>query len=225
MRFTRAGRCPSLAVMPTLLCYGDSNTHGTPPIADMVERDPRYAPDVRWPGVCAATLGSDWTLIEEGLGGRTAQFPDPIMGDHMDGRLGLKIALNSHVPIDMLTIMLGTNDVKMRYGANPEAIAGGMAALLDIALQIDLQAKHGGFDILLICPPPVEEVGVLAGEFYGGAAKSRALPDLYRRLAEARGIGFLDAGACIAVSPVDGVHFDATAHAALAGAVAAAVAE
>jgi len=206
--------------MPTLLCYGDSNTHGTPPIADMVKRDPRFAPDVRWPGVCAANLDPDWTLIEEGLGGRTAQFPDTIMGDHMDGRLGLKIALNSHVPIDMLTIMLGTNDVKMRFGASPKAIAGGIAALLDIALQMDIQAKHGGFDILLICPPPVEETGVLAGEFYGGAAKSRALPALFRKLADGRGVHFMDAGAHIAVSPVDGVHYDATSHATLGKAVA-----
>lgn len=210
--------------MPTLLCYGDSNTHGTPPIADLVIRDPRFAPDVRWPGVCAAGLGPDWTLIEEGLGGRTAQFPDTIMGDHMDGRLGLKIALNSHVPIDMLAIMLGTNDVKMRFGASPETIAGGIAALLDIALQVELQAKHGGFDILLICPPPVEEAGVLAGEFYGGPAKSRALPAWLAPLAAARGVQFVDAGAHIAVSPIDGVHFDAAAHAALGKAAASHVA-
>ena len=210
--------------MPTLLTFGDSNTHGTPAISDLILRDPRFGLGVRWPTVCAAALGPEWTLVEEGLPGRTAQFPDPVMGDHMDGRTGLKIALASHGPIDWLTIMLGTNDVKARFGASPETITGGIAALLDIALGVEAQDRHGGFDILLICPPPVEEVGVLAGEFFGGGEKARALPLLYRALAEARGIRFLDAGQHISVSPVDGIHYDADAHDTLGRAVAAALA-
>lgn len=206
--------------MPTLLCFGDSNTHGTVPIADLVHRDPRLAPDIRWPGVCGAALGPDWTVIEEGLPGRTAAFPDPVMGDHMDGRTGLKIALSSHGPIDWLTIMLGTNDVKTRFGATPEAITGGVASLLDIALGADIQAKHGGFKILLICPPPVAEVGVFAGEFFGGTDKSKALVPLFAALATARGCALLNASAHITTSPVDGIHYCADMHEKLGHAVA-----
>lgn len=209
----------------TLLCFGDSNTHGTMPFALMDEPRRRHGADVRWPCVAARHLGPDWTLVEEGLPGRTAQFPDPVMGPHMDGRTGLRIALESHGPIDVLALMLGTNDVKAMFGATPDMVVAGIAALLNIAKAPEMQARHGGFRILLICPPPVQEVGCLAGMFFGGREKSLALPGRCRALAEALGTGFLDAGVLIRVSPVDGVHYGAAEHATLGGAAAAAIAE
>ncbi|MGC5198594.1 GDSL-type esterase/lipase family protein, partial [Aphanothece microscopica] len=205
--------------MPHLLAFGDSNTHGTPPIRVRGVYE-RFGADVRWPTRAAAALGPGWTLAEEGLPGRTAQWDDPVMGAHMNGQTGLKIALQSHGPLDVMTLMLGTNDVKMRFGATPDRIMGGIASLLDIALGLEMQARHPGLRVLVICPPPVRETGVLAGEFWGGAEKSRALAPLLAALAAARGQPFLDAGEVIATSPVDGVHFDPAAHAALAVAVA-----
>ncbi|MFN7225271.1 MAG: SGNH/GDSL hydrolase family protein [Paracoccaceae bacterium] len=208
--------------MPFLLTFGDSNTHGTPPI---IERGAyhRFGPDVRWPHLCWRALGSGWELAEEGLPGRTAQFSDPVMGDHMNGQDGLKIALQSHGPVDVLTIMLGTNDVKARFSATPESVTAGMAGLVDIALSLEMQARHGGFKVLLICPPPVEEVGPIAGEFLGAAERSRGLAVRYQALATARGIGFLNAGDVIAVSTQDGIHFESDSHQALALAVAEAI--
>jgi lysophospholipase L1-like esterase len=203
--------------MTTVLCFGDSNTHGTPPIETLGAYG-RYGSDVRWPCVMARSLG--WDLIEEGLPGRTAQFADPVMGRHMDGRDGLKIALESHGPIDWLVLMLGTNDVKARYGASPEMITGGIAALLDIAQSPDMQTRHNGFSVLLICPPPVLEQGPIADQFYGGRQRSLELPLTYHALARARRARFLDAGRVIEVSAEDGVHFGPAAHAALGHAVA-----
>lgn len=207
----------------TLLCFGDSNTHGSPPMHEIAEPYRRFGADVRWPQVACRALGPDWQLAEEGLPGRTAQFDDPVMGPHLNGREGLRIALQSHGPIDVLTIMLGTNDTKACFGASPEMITGGVAGLVNIALTVEMQARHGGFSVLLICPPPVEEVGCLAGVFYGGHARSTALSPLYQGLAGALGIGFLDAGKVVKVSPIDGVHYDAAGHEALGQAVAAAV--
>lgn len=208
--------------MPVLLTYGDSNTHGTPPIVNRAEYH-RFVAATRWPTRAVRALGAGWALVEEGLPGRTAQFADPVMGAHMNGQDGLKIALQSHGPIDVMTLMLGTNDVKTRFGATPEAITGGIAGLLDIALGVEMQTRHGGFKVLLICPPPVREVGPIAAEFFGSAVKSAALPPLYASLAAARGIGFLDAGQHIAVSGVDGIHYEPEAHAVLADVVAEAV--
>ena len=207
----------------TLLCFGDSNTHGSPPI---VTRGlyARFDPASRWPCVAQSALEPDWTLIEEGLPGRTAQFEDAVMGAHMDGRVGLKIALCSHGPIDLLTIMLGTNDVKTRFGATAAQVTAGIAGLLDIAMGDEMQTRHGGFKVLLICPPPVLEQGPIRMEFIGARAVSLALPPLYAALAAARGIGFFDAGSVIAVSPVDGIHYDAATHRVLGAAVAQAVA-
>ena len=145
------------------------------------------------------------------------------MGDFMDARIGLRIALQSHGPLDVMTLMLGTNDIKTRFGATPRMVTAGIACLLDIALSVEMQTRHGGFQILLICPPPVLEQGPIAGEFFGSRDTSLALPPLYQALAEARGCAFLDAGKVIEASPVDGIHFEAGAHVALGAAVAAAV--
>ncbi|TNC71805.1 SGNH/GDSL hydrolase family protein [Rubellimicrobium roseum] len=204
--------------MPILLCFGDSNTHGTPPIVTRGEYA-RFDADTRWPRVAARRLPG-WEVVEEGLPGRTAQFPDPVMGAHMDGREGIKIALQSHGPIDAMTLLLGTNDVKTRFGATPEKVAAGIAGLLDIAMGPEMQTRHGGFRVLLICPPPVLEQGPIASEFTGARAVSRQLAPLYRALAEARGAAFLDAAEVIEVSPQDGIHFEAEAHHALGAVVA-----
>ncbi len=203
----------------TLLCFGDSNTHGSPPIVTRGEAYHRFDADTRWPRLVASIL-PDWEVTEEGLPGRTAQFPDPVAGAHMDGREGLKIALQSHGPIDALAIMLGTNDTKTRFGATPEKITAGIASLLDIAMGLEMQQRHGGFRILVICPPPVLEQGPIRSEFVGAREVSLKLPALYAVLAEARGVGFIDAGALIQVSPVDGIHLEPDAHRKLGKAVA-----
>ena len=208
--------------MPVLLTFGDSNTHGTPPIIDRAEYR-RFGAGVRWPTVTHAALGAGWELAEEGLPGRTAQYDDPVMGDIMNGRPALRMALQSPGPIDVMTLMLGTNDVKTRFATQPEQVVAGIAGLLDVAMSLEYQARHGGFRILLICPPPVVETGPIKTEFWGGAARSQALAPLYANLARSRGVGFLDAGQVIAVSPIDGVHFDEDAHAKLGRAVADAI--
>ncbi|MCX7301462.1 MAG: SGNH/GDSL hydrolase family protein [Rhodobacterales bacterium] len=208
----------------TLLCFGDSNTHGSPPLQRLGEPYRRFDAATRWPRLALAALGSGWDLVEEGLPGRTSQFDDAVMGAHMNGVSGLKIALESHGPIDVLTIMLGTNDVKTCFGATPSAVMGGIAGLLMVSQSLAMQDRHGGFKTLLICPPPVVETGCLKEIFWGGAATSQALPPLYKALAATWGVGFLDAGTVVSVSPVDGVHYEPEAHATLGAAVAAAVA-
>lgn len=206
--------------MPRLLTYGDSNTHGTLPITTRGVWQ-RYGADVRWPTRAVAELGPGWELIEEGLPGRTTAINDPVAGDHLNGQVGLKIALQSHGPLDLMTLMLGTNDVKGRMMADPARVLGGIQSLIDITASPDMAARHPGLKILLIAPPPVLERGVLANDFLGAPERARALAPLYRDYAARRGLDFLDAGEVIGVSEVDGVHLTAEQHAALARAVAA----
>lgn len=203
----------------TLLVFGDSNSHGSPPIVTPGEYL-RFDAQIRWPQVLLRALGDGWTLIEEGLPGRTTQFDDPIMGAHMNGQTGLRVALESHGPIDLLTIMLGTNDAKTRFNPTPERIVAGIAGLVDIALSEPMQTRHDGFEVLVICPPPVEEVGPIAGEFIGGAAVAAAVAPLLEDYCATRGVTFFDAGTVIEVSPQDGIHFEPEAHQALGMAVA-----
>lgn len=208
----------------TLLAFGDSNTHGTTPTSAW-GMGGRFGPDERWPGVCANALGDGWNVVQEGLPGRTATpLPDPVMGAHMNGQLGLQIALASHAPIDVLAIMLGTNDCKAAFGLSAEGIAGAVAALLAIAKHPEIQDKHGGFDILLIAPPIVREEGTYVDGLWGASAKSAALPALYADLASHNGVAFLDASVLIQCCSEDGVHFDGAAHRTLGRAVAERVA-
>lgn len=203
----------------TVLTYGDSNTYGTPP-AHARGENRRYGPEVRWPGVVQSALGPDWTILEQGLPGRTTCLADPLMGAHMDGQPGLRIALESNGPIDILTIMLGTNDAQTHHARSAEQIVGGLASLLAIARSDPYQTRHGGFDILLIAPPPVLEQGTYRDTLLGAAEKSRAFAPMIAALAAHWGIAFLDAGTLIGSSPIDGLHFSAEDHAILGAAVA-----
>lgn len=205
--------------MPILLTFGDSNTHGTPPITTRGVYA-RYDAATRWPTRAAAQLGPDWALVEEGLPGRTTCFDDPMMGDHMNGTTGLRIALNSHGPLDYMVLMLGTNDVKARFGASPERIVAGFASLVDMALAPEMAGRHPHLKILLVAPPPVQELGPLAAEFLGAADKGAALAAALSNYAAARGLGFLDAGKVLETSKIDGIHFEPAGHAALAKAIA-----
>lgn len=214
---------PEIAVLGwgmarTVLTFGDSNTYGTPPMTGPGSAD-RFDAGTRWPRVMQSALGCD--LIEEGLPGRTAgPLSDPLMGAHMNGHLGLRIALQSHGPIDDLVVMLGTNDQKAHFGLSAEAIAGGVAGLLALATGDEYQDRHGGFDVLLICPPAVQELGFLAVQFNGAAAKSAQLPGLLAQQTDHWGAGFVDAGRHIATSAIDGVHLDPADHITLGRAVA-----
>lgn len=205
--------------MPTLLTFGDSNTYGTAPIAQRGVQQPRIAQ--RWPVVCGEALG--WDIVPEGLPGRTVARPCPVSGPHMDGRIGLFIALESHGPIDALAIMLGTNDFKAHFDIDAQTIAEDAGFLLDVALSEEMQTRHGGFEPFLIAPPTPFEAGEFAEDFKGVNEKASKLAAAYAEVAKARDVAFLDASTVIDCSPLDGIHFDETAHIALGKAVAALV--
>lgn len=99
--------------MKSILCYGDSNTYGLMP--DSPDRYPR---DVRWTGILQKKLGEDYYVIEEGLSGRTTLWDDPIE-EHKNGKKYLLPCLDSHKPVDLVILMLGTNDLKTRFSLTP----------------------------------------------------------------------------------------------------------
>ena len=111
-----------------VLCFGDSNTYGYDPV-----RDGRYGLEERYPTVVQSLLGSGWSVVEEGLPGRTAVFDDPIT-EGMNGLRVITPILMSHAPLDTVTIMLGTNDSKERFGCNSYLIAQGIVRLAKKAL-------------------------------------------------------------------------------------------
>jgi len=207
----------------TVLTFGDSNTYGMPP-AHAPGEFRRFGADTRWPTVMLSDLGPEWVLIEDGLPGRTTCRADPVMGPHMDGQIGLRIALESQGPIDLLVIMLGTNDLKTHHGASVDQVVAGLAGLLGIARSEPYQLRHKGFDILLVAPALVLEQGTFRDGLLGANTKARDLPFAIAQLADHWGLPFLDAGMHIKPSPVDGLHLDAQDHITLGHAMAAKIA-
>lgn len=207
----------------TVLCYGDSNTHGTPPMPDLDFKG-RWGRNERWPGVMAAALGPAWHVIEEGHPGRTTVHADPIEGAHKNGIAVLPAILESHWPIDLVIVKLGTNDLKPRLAVNAGDIGLSVGKLADALLASGAGPGGAAPAIILVSPPPITESGCLAGMFEGGRAKSLRLASSIRSEADRRGLPFFDAGTVIAVDPLDGIHYDKAAHAALGAALAAEVA-
>ncbi|MEM1236627.1 MAG: GDSL-type esterase/lipase family protein [Pseudomonadota bacterium] len=201
--------------MPSCLVFGDSNTHGSLPMAGMqgAARLPRAD---RWPSVMEATLGSAWDVVADGLPGRTTVHEDPVGGGHRNGLAMLGSALGAHGPVDVLVIMLGTNDLKARFNLSAEEIARSVGLLVQFAQRSGLAQG-----ILAITPPLVLERGCLAGDFRGAEARGANLPTAMSEMAELEGCAHFDANGEIAVSDLDGVHFDAATHKKLGRVVAA----
>lgn len=205
--------------MKRILCYGDSNTHGTKPMRDQNDVA-RFSETERWPSVTSATLGTTgFEIIEEGLPGRTTVHDDVIEGAHKNGKTYLLPCLESHWPLDAVVMALGVNDLKARYGVQPSDIAASVGVLIDV---INTAPCFGGKPpkILVLASPPIIETGWLADMFSGGAEKSLRLSQSLATMAAKRNVAFFDAGTVAKVAPIDGIHFDATNHQAIGHAVA-----
>lgn len=205
----------------SVLCYGDSNTYGQT-TADTP--DERYGPLERWPGVMREGLGPGWLVIEEGLSGRTTVSDDPIEGKDKNGRRYLRPCIMSHKPLDVVILMLGTNDLKIRFNKPASEIAMGMAALVQ-----DIKEMRAGVglrvpEIMIVAPPPIlENLKGWEAVFAGGREKSLQLAAEYERVADACEVHFFDAGAVSASSELDGFHLDRDNHRLLGLALAEAV--
>lgn len=207
--------------MKTILCYGDSNTWGY-----SAATESRYPYEQRWTTVLARELGSGYLVVPEGLNGRTTVWVDPIEGEYKSGKSTLLAILESHHPIDLIVLMLGTNDLKHRWGLSTWDIARGVQTLVEM-----VQASAFGPDgqsprVLLVAPPPTCVPGTCFEDMFEGAdEKSARFGHFYRLVADEFACSFLDAADFIVSSPVDGIHLEASELPKLGRAVAAKVRE
>lgn len=211
--------------MRNVLFFGDSNTYGFDPESRAAGTGERFSADVRWCGVAARELGSGWHVIEEGLNGRTTVHEDPYrLATCLSGGALLPTLLKSHLPLDVVVIMLGTNDLKPVYSLGLADIARGMAVLAEAVKEFPWPSCSPCPQVLLVSPPPLTHAatrGLLAEFDAQGIVLSEQLADAYRQVAELEGCDFLDAGEVARVGSFDGVHLDAAGHHALGLAIAA----
>ena len=195
-----------------ILCFGDSNTYGYCP-----DGSGRFDADTRWTGLLQKKLGTNDRIIEEGLCGRTTVFSDELR----EGRRGLDtigILLESHAPVDLLILMLGTNDCKTVYGATAGIIGKGVETLLE-----QVKNYSPDSDILLISPIYLGENVYKEGfdvEFSKESIQvSKNLEAVYEKIALKNNVHFLRAQDFVSCSEKDQEHLDAQAHKIFANAV------
>lgn len=199
-----------------VVCFGDSNTWGCDPSGG-----PRFDRATRWPWIMREALGERFHMVEEGLGGRTTVWDDPVEGDK-NGSKHLVPLLWSHHPLDLLIIMLGTNDLKHRFDVSAWDVASGLGRLVEIARGCLVGRADRAPEILVVCPPPFADMRVSPYQdmFAGGEEKSHQLAPAVAARCQELGVPMLDAGEAIRSSSVDGIHLGASEHRKLGVAVA-----
>ena len=200
--------------MRRILCFGDSNTWGFTAGTGV-----RYTEQQRWTGVLQRELGETYTVIEEGLNGRTTVFDNPA-SPFRNAKDYLVPCLISQKPLDLVVLMLGTNDLRWTdaYGS-----ASGISHLVK-TIQLYSQSKEsswifaegeGKARILLVSPilahPDVYEIDPSKIP-HNYVEESRRFSALYRDVAEQTGCEFLDAAVYAEPDPVDGIHMTVESH-------------
>lgn len=211
----------------TILCFGDSLTWGWIPVLEGAPTK-RYPIEKRWTGVMASRLGEGFRVLEEGLSARTTSANDP-NDPRLNGSQYLPAAIASHLPLDLVIIMLGTNDTKPFFNRTPYDIAYGMSKLVG-------QVLTGGGGVgtlypaprcLVVAPPALTPMPhpYFQGMFGGAHDKSRHLGQQYKEMADFLKVDFLDAGAVVTTDGCDGIHFTEQNNRDLGEAIAAKVME
>jgi lysophospholipase L1-like esterase len=168
-------------------------------------------------------MGNGVRIIEECLNGRTTVFEDPFRSNRKGNEMLLPI-LETHAPLDLVILFLGTNDLQAIYGASPAHIAQGASVLIDIIQKSNLE-NYPPPRVLLLAPPIITNPSSDMEEKFGDAAdNSMALAERYLEIATEKKCLFFDTATCIESSKIDGVHLDPEAHEQLADALISVVA-
>lgn len=235
LRYILLGLLCAIAVSAQARCrilvYGDSNTYGWQPVADG-ERRPRYGDDERWAGVMAKALGPEYTVVVNGLIGRTlnvdlSEGVGQLSGEDENGSKHLALALTETGPFDLVILALGTNDLMDELKRSPEAIAADLKISADIvARAIEPASAPLGRRLLVLAPPPMADTSRTGfKDLFSAAAvaKSRHLAAAYAEEGKRLGIPVFAAGKVIVSDGIDGLHWSAAMHRKLGEAMAARV--
>lgn len=207
-----------------IICFGDSLTWGYNP-----DLGSRHSEDTRWTGVLQKLLGNDYVVIEEGQNGRTIATDDPCEGE----KNGIKYILpcmESQKPFDLIIVMLGTNDLKIRFNYVSTDIADEMEILIKKILGFIHFTLNDSANVLLMSPPLVGDniENSCFGESFGydrARKVSSELAELYQNLASKYGLEFINTADFVETSETDSIHLDARSNVLLGEIIASKVKE
>ena len=219
-----------------VLVYGDSNTWGWEPVQSGFPTR-RYVAADRWPEVVRRALGERAEVVVDALSGRTVDIDHvaavgKLAPEAFNGLRGIAPAVARELPLDLVVVMLGTNDVANDQNRSPAQIAAGMAELVRTIRGIDggVLTAYPAPRVLVVVPPPIGDssrtpIGARIDAQSQG--KSQALASAYQEALEGiDGVSVVDAGEATGViQGVDGIHLTATQQHALGVALAARIEE
>lgn len=212
----------ALAESKRILVYGDSNTYGwTAP-------GTRHGSESRWGAVMGTALGGEYEVIEAGLSGRTTDIADNSLygGAGFDGSASLQGTIAENMPLDLVVIMLGTNDYKAPYNRSALRVALGAGKLIDQVNQVGGGAwtNFPTPRVLLVAPPAIgpnlANNPAFVELFAGGIEKSEAAPAMFEKVAQMADAAFFDANSVASADAPDGIHMSADAQRKLGHALA-----
>ena len=198
--------------MKRIVCYGDSNTWGHNP-----QDKTRFDENTRWTKLLSKRLGNEYEIIEEGLNGRNAAFIDPIK-PFRHGVSSIRMVLETHQPIDLVIVMLGTNDLKANFAPNAVAISNGIKEIVQTIQNKDIyQAGYKVPEIVIVAPVHIQENYKNITRTYEqfadiGYETSKKLAYYYKEIAQQYGCRFMDASQYVQASTIDAIHMDAENH-------------
>lgn len=201
-----------------ILCYGDSNSWGWVPGKLGTER---FDEHTRWPQVLQKQIDGH-QVIEDCLGARTTSFADTREGFPLrNGLETLPISLETHGPIDIVIVMLGTADCKPLFAKTPQQITDGLSRLIETCRSFkpinNIRPSH----ILVIAPPIIKDSTELASKLYPECTpKTAELVPLYAELSRCTDCLFLDSNEYVQVDEQEGIHITAESHQQLGATVA-----
>lgn len=201
-----------------VICYGDSYTWGYIPAT----KHERYSVEKRWTGVLQKILGDGFEIIEEGLNSRTLDSDDTRKGkEGRNGATTLIPCLDTHDPIDIVILMLGTNELKDSFDRPASEISQILEdKYMQVILQRKSQFKNQYPKLILIIPPALNLEKEYAFERYSKSAEKHIqMVEIFKDLAKKYSVPYINASEIVQVGD-DGVHIDDTNHRKLAEAVA-----
>jgi lysophospholipase L1-like esterase len=213
--------------MKNIFCYGDSNTWGCKPGSydRTTQTAGRYSWNERWPGILQQALGEDYHITENGRNGRTTQY-DYASFHGLNSKEELASHLESHYPLDLVIVALGTNDTKTEFNASAKEISEGIRTCVRIITESNKGVAGKAPKVLIVAPQAITKIVGPQSPFDDASIeKSRTLADFYKKVAEEEQCEFLNAGDYVLSSPTDGGHLDAQGHQSLAKAIAGNVKE
>lgn len=186
----------------TVLLYGDSFIWGLNPVDAK-----RYDYKDRIGGLLQAKLGEDYRVVEEGHRGRT-MFGENGWFPERNGLEQFGPIFASHLPVDVLVIMLGTNDLNSKTNHSPQQIA---ASLNDYDKKIDYWCNFMKYDkpeVIVIAPPEIEDASLdLFKEIFAGSSeKIGPLAAELESKSKELGYKFIDSREVFKSAGNDGIH-------------------